>query len=101
MYLNNNEERIIGKFSKNLSKYDKSNMLLLWENGSSILAKLDTCFEDEIDCENETCEELWSFSFKAILIFKNPPVFITQSNGFLINYHNFPKEILVDGVKIN
>ena len=101
MYLNCDEEKIIGKFAKNFPKYDKENMLLLWENGSSVLAKLDTCFEDENDYENEKHEEFWSFSFTAILIFKKPPVFISENNGFLINYHNFPKEILVDGVKIN
>ena len=125
IYLNENEKKHIEKFIMIADDYkckemilkwddgnkivaiykdfidDKENMLLLWENGSSVLAKLDTCFEDENDYENEKHEEFWSFSFTAILIFKKPPVFISENNGFLINYHNFPKEILVDGVKIN
>jgi hypothetical protein len=97
MYLNENEEKIIATFCQNLDKTYGKELLLKWDEGS-IVATFDTCFEDEDD---ETDEEFYSFSFAVISKTGNPPVFITSDNYFLIDYKNFPKQILLENIKIN
>lgn len=101
--LNKYEGKIVKTFAENLDHYENEQMELIWEDGSKIVATFDTCFEDENDYEmdEEGYEEFTSFAFTAIAVSGNPPVYITEDDGFLIDYHNFPKEILVDGKKIN
>lgn len=103
IYLNENEERIIGKFIEVEDKYENNTLSLVWKNGDRVEAKYDSFIEDENDCEleDENYEEFWSFIFKKIEIEGNPPIEVTEDGYFLINYHNFPQEILVDGKKIN
>ncbi len=101
MYLNNKEEEIIGVFLGNLDHFESFEMLLKWDNGSQVKALFDTCFEDEDDDENDVeFEEYMSFMFKVISVVGEPPIEICD-NYFLINYRNFPKEIIVDSKKIN
>ncbi len=102
MYLNNKEEQILSKFLDNLELHEKERMILLWNDGSAVIAEFDTCFEDENDFEmdDEQYEEFWSFCFKAIAIKGEPPVFITEDEFFLVSYHNFPDEIIVNGINI-
>ena len=103
IYLNENEEKIIGKFIEVEDKYENNALSLVWKNGDRVEAKYDSFIEDENDCEleDENYEEFWSFIFKKIEIEGNPPIEVTEDGYFLINYHNFPQEILVDGKKIN
>lgn len=101
--LNNYESTIVGIFAENLDQYDNEIMELVWKDGSKIKAEFDTCFEDDNDLEMDEkgYEEFTSFAFNVISVSGTPPVFITEDNGFLIDYHNFPSEILVNGEKIN
>ena len=101
-YLNNNEEKIIGKFVSYPRKYDDF-LTLKWEGKGEITARFDSFMEDENEYEidDEGYEEFWSLLFDAYQVKGKPPVNIAGNNDFLINYHNFPDEILVDGKKIN
>ena len=55
MFLNENEEKIINKFSENVEIYENKEMILFWDDKNFIKANFDTCFEDEndYDCSNE------------------------------------------------
>lgn len=103
MYLNNKEEKIIATFYINIDKYEKNLMILKWDNENQITATFDTCFENDNDFDENApeYEEYTTFVFKLIEISGTPPVYVTEDRFFCIDYHNFPKEILVDGVKIN
>lgn len=103
--MNKKEKLIIGSFLKNLDEFDDETMTLVWDDGSWVIAKFDTCFEDannfDLDDDDEEFEEYISFAFKKITSSQNPPVGFEKDGGFLISYHNFPLEILVHGKKIN
>lgn len=101
--LNNHESAVVGTFAENLDQYGNEIMELIWKDGSKIKAEFDTCFEDDNDLEmdEEGYEEFTSFAFTVISVSGEPPVYITEDNGFLIDYHNFPDEILVNDEKIN
>ena len=102
--LNEKEKNIISLFLKNLDEYENEEMTLLWNNSNKVVALFDTCFEDENDYDENSSEyeEFISFSFTLISEPGNAPICVTEDNGFLINYHNFPDEILApDGKKIN
>lgn len=103
MYLNHKEEKIIGKFFEISDEFENLTLILKWNEYSQITAIYDSYIEDESDCDMDDVqyEEFWSFVFKAIDVFGVPPVCITEDNCFLINYHNFPDEIIADGKKIN
>ena len=99
MYFAKNEKAIIENFYKKLSEIGATDILLLiWETGK-IKATFDTCFDD-FDEINEN-DEFTSFVFQKIEITGTPPVEITEANFFIVNYHNFPLEILFNGIKIN
>ncbi len=101
MYLNDKEEALIDVFMGNLDEYERLPMILKWKRGGQALVRLDTCFEDEDDDEQAPdFEEYVSFIFEALSIDGNPPIDI-YDNYFIVNYRNFPNEILVDGRKIN
>lgn len=103
--LSEKEKQIIEKFLENLDKYDNKVMTLKWSNKGEVIAEFDTCFEDandfNLDDSDDKFEEYISFAFDALQISGSPPISINHHNNFLINYHNFPDEILVDGKKIN
>ena len=103
VYLNKNEEEIIDRFLGNLDEYDSQEMKLIWRDVGTITARFDTCFENdnELDESDAEYEEFESFVFEVICISGDPPVYITEDNYFCIDYHNFPDEILIDGIKIN
>ena len=102
-FLNEKEEKIIGKFLNNTNSIQGEELSLIWDDGSQVYAKYDSFIEDELDFEidEEGYEEIWSFVFKVIRADTNAPIEITEDNYFLINYRNFPKEIIVNGKKIN
>ena len=99
--LNDNEEKIIGTFGKNQCKFDDTKMTLKWKDGSEIIAIYRNYLEDDMELDDGTDEELWSFLFEVIDVNGTPPVYITEHNLFIVNYHNFPDEIIADGKKIN
>ncbi len=103
MFLNDKEEKILGNFFENLEVYGKEEMVLIWENKGIILAKFDTCFEDDNDLEenDSNYEEFFSVSFEAIKGMGDLPVTIMKGGFFLVSYHNFPDIIMVNGKKIN
>lgn len=103
IYLNENEKKHIEKFIMIADDYKCKEMILKWDDGNKIVAIYKDFIEDEndYDIENANYEEFWSFVFEFVSKVGNPDIYITSDNYFLINYHNFPKEILVDGVKIN
>ena len=103
MYLNENEEKIIGSFLGNLDEYDSQEMRLIWRDVGTITARFDTCFENdnELDESDAEYEEFESFVFEVIRISGDPPVYITEDNYFCIDYRNFPDKILVGDKKIN
>ena len=102
-FWNDKEEKIIGKFINNIDRYEEEELILKWEDGSEVHATFDTYIEDESDCdmEEEEYEEFWSFVFKGISVLGEPPIGITEDDYFMVNYLNFPKEILVGNTKIN
>lgn len=103
VYWNKNEEAIIRDFLACNRNYIGEEVLLKWNGKGSVLAEYSMLMEDENDYEmnDERYEEFWSFAFHGVQITGNPPISINRQNNFLINYHNFPDEILVDGKKIN
>ncbi len=103
MYLNSKEEKIIGKCIEVIDDYNQKEMLLKWDNTNIAYGIYDTYIEDEndFDMDSDEYEEFWSFVFKVIEVIGNPPIYVTEDKYFMINYHNFPDEILVDGKKIN
>ena len=103
MFLNEKEGTIIGSFLKNLEKFDVEEITLVWSGVGTIVARFDTCFEDENEFEeNETeYEEFTTCVFEAICISGNPPTLITEDKLFCVNYHNFPDRIMVGKQKIN
>ena len=103
MYFSEKEEKVIRTFYVNLESYARDEMVLKWDEDNYIVATFDTCFEDDNDCEmdEEGYEEFTSFVFQAEEVSGNPPVELSDEGFFLINYHNFPKEILADGKRIN
>lgn len=103
MFLNEQEEVLISRFLEHIDHYDTEEMELVWRDVGTIIAKFDTCFEDENDfAEDEPgYEEFTTFVFEVVEVSGEPPVFITEDNFFCVNYHNFPDEILVAGKKIN
>ena len=105
MFLNPHEEKIIGTFSNNCTPFYKTptTLLLRWAD-CEILAVFLEEMEDENDpdggIDDPEFEEFWSFLFRVKEVHGHPPV--EPYNGFiLVNYHNFPEEILHDGVKVN
>ncbi|MCI8332021.1 MAG: hypothetical protein HFE78_04285 [Clostridiales bacterium] len=103
MYFSDKEENIIHAFYTNIKLHQKDELILKWDEENCVVAKFDTCFDDDndLEMEEEGYEEFTSFAFTVISVSGNPPVYITGDNGFLIDYHNFPNEILADGKKIN
>lgn len=99
MHFTLNEKSIIEKFYKSLSEIGENDTLdLVWETGT-INAIFDTCFDD-FDENNEN-DEFTSFVFKGKKLEGKIPVDIGEDYLFIVNYHNFPKEILFNGKKIN
>ncbi len=103
MYLNNNEEKIIGSFMNISDEVEGEIVILKWGNESKVKGIYDSYIEDENDLEldDEKYEEFWSFVFKVVEVIGEPPVYITEDEYFCINYHNFPDEIIVGDKKIN
>ena len=103
MFLNDKESKIIATFYSNLAFYENIDMQLKWSNDFQINAKFDTCFEsdNELEINDPHYEEFTVFVFKANSVSGSPSVYITEDNYFCNNYHNFPKEIIANGKKIN
>ena len=103
MYLSEKEREIIRVFMTNLDMYIKEEMKLVWKDGSMVVARFDTCFDDDNDLEMDDpkYEEYVSFVFEVISVMGNPPVYITEDEYFCVSYHNFPDEIIADNKKIN
>ena len=103
MFLNDKEEAIIGKFLSHADDYDYEDMELTWSNGSKIVATYVSNFEDSNDKikGTEGYEEYTTFVFDVIEVIGEPPVLISEQDGFCINYHNFPEEIVKDEEKLN
>lgn len=103
MFLNDKEEKVIGKFMTCSDEYEQKPMILKWGNKTVVKAIYDSYIEDEADCEMDDSdyEEFWSFIFKVVDVSDKPPVFVTEDRYFCVNYHNFPDEIICDGKKIN
>lgn len=102
-FLNEKEEKVIGKFLNSTNSIQGKELNLIWDDGSQVHALYDSYIEDESDFEidEDGYEEFWSFVFKVIRADANAPIEITEDNYFLINYHNFPREIIADEKKIN
>lgn len=95
MYFAKQEQPIIETFYKNLSNITTKDVLeLKWKTGS-IKAIFDTCFDD-FDEESES-DEYTSFIFKVLSFEGKPPVQISDEKSFVINYHNFPESIVLEG----
>lgn len=89
-----NEKEIIGNFYSNLNEYVGRKVKLSWNSGF-IIAEYDTCFDDFAD-DNES-DEFTSFVFKVLSKNGIVPVEISEDNYCIVNYHNFPNEIIIDG----
>ena len=101
MYLNDKEKAILDVFLGNLVEFEDCEMLLKWDEENQAKALFDTCFEDEDENENDIeYEEYISFMFKKTDIKGDPPIEI-DDDYFIINYRNFPNEIIVNERKIN
>ena len=102
-FWNGREEKIIGTFINNIDNYEEQELILKWKDGSEARAIFDSYIEDESDCDmdEEGYEEFWSFVFKGVSIFGEPPISITEDDYFMVNYLNFPDEIIAGNKKIN
>lgn len=102
-FLNEKEEEVIGKFLSSINGIQGKELKLVWNDGSQVCALYDSYIEDESDYEidEDGYEEFWSFVFKVVRADTNAPIEVTEDDYFLINYRNFPKEIIIDGKKIN
>ena len=102
-FLNENEEKVISKFLNSINSIQGKELKLIWSDGSQAYALYDSYIEDESDFEmdEDGYEEFWSFVFKVIKADTIAPIEITEDGYFLVNYVNFPKEIIADGKKIN
>lgn len=102
-FLNDKEEKIIGKFLNSADGIQGKELNLIWDDGSRVCALYDSYIEDESDFEigEDGYEEFWSFVFKVVRADANAPIEVTEDDYFLINYRNFPKEIIANGKKIN
>lgn len=99
MYFSKNEKSVVEKFYKNISILNENDILsLVWENGE-IKATFDTCFDD-FDANDEN-DEYTSFVFKKVEVGNRISFDTEQSDYIIVNYHNFPREILLNGKKIN
>lgn len=103
MYLNKNEEKIIGRFMEIEDEHIGNTLILKWRKGGKVTAKYNSFIEDEsdYDMDDENYEEFWSFVFENEAVDGEVPITVTEDNYFTVNYHNFPDEIISDGVKIN
>ena len=103
MFLNEKEEAIIGTFLSVADEYCFEEMELVWNDGGKIIATYCSSYDDSNGKKKgeDGYEEYTSFVFDAIDVIGEPPVFITEQDGFCLNYHNFPDEITVEGKKIN
>ena len=103
MFLNEREEAIIGVFLSHADDYDFEEMELTWKDGSKIVATYVSNYEDSNDKRKgeEGYEEYTSFVFDVIEVEGEPPVLISEQDGFCLNYHNFPETITKDGEKLN
>ena len=99
MYFSKNEQSVIETFYRNLSKIQENDILTLIWNEGQIQAKFDTCFDDFNEEKEE--DEFTSFILKKLDLKGKPPVKITDADFFIINYHNFPKQIIFNGETIN
>jgi len=92
MILNPNEEGRFWDFLCYVHKNSKASFRFITEDNSIIHALFDTA------CESDNClpdddpnyEEYW------IMVFKN----VETNQLFEINYHNMPKEVYCDGIKV-
>lgn len=102
-FWNDKEEKIIGPFINSIDNYEEQELILKWEDGSEVRALFDSYIEDEsdYDIDEEEYEEFWSFVFKGVSVSGEPPICITEDDYFMVNYLNFPKEIMVGEQKIN
>ena len=103
MFLNDKEEAIIGTFLSNADEYEFDDMELVWDNGSKIIANYVSNYENSNDEKKDSpdYEEFTTIVFDAIVVIGEPPVMISEQDGFCLSYHNFPSLITVDGNKIN
>ncbi len=103
MYFSKKEKEIIRTFYRHLDTCDMHTMYLTWNRVGAVTAVFDTCFENDnaLDMDDKDYEEFISFIFKAIKVSGTPPIHVSEDGYFLLNYHNFPDEIFVDGKKIN
>ncbi len=93
------EKNIVTAFYQELDKLSGNEELILkWETGK-VLCKFITCFDD-FDDENED-DEFTSFVFRCDNLEGQPPIEFGDDNEFVINYHNFPIEITIDGKLIS
>ena len=102
IYLNPNEQPIIEKLVQICEPYRGQIFTLKWQTGS-YTAKFLCMIEDltdELDDDDPAFEEYWSFWFEVLEVHGHPPV-EPFHGSLLVNYHNFPEEILHAGVKVN
>lgn len=97
LYLNSNEEAIIGSFIEKEVDYIGKTVMLSWDKENIAVAVYDSFIEDEngLDLDDNDYEEYWSFVFKIITIVGNPPIDITEDGFFSVNYHTFPQSIVI------
>ena len=98
LYLNDNEEKVIGSFVEVEANFTNKILRLIWNNGSEVVAKYDSFIEDENegDFETDEYEEYWSFVFLAIVPQTGAPIDVSDDGFFAINYHNFPQKIVCE-----
>ena len=103
MYITDKENSIIKPFSRYLSNdiFTKEKFLLVWKNGTKILATFDTTDEDDngLEPDDPNYEEYTSFimDIKEIINFDVRDGInleeIKKYKAIIISYHNFPCEI--------
>lgn len=98
LYLDNEEEKVIGAFMEIESNFANKILRLIWNDGIEVVAKYDSFIEDENenDFNSMEYEEYWSFVFVAIDIPQKAPIDLSDDGLFTINYLNFPEKILCE-----
>lgn len=96
LYLNDEEEKVIGAFMEIESNFANKILRLIWNDGIEVVAKYDSFIEDENEnnFDSEEYEEYWSFVFLSTTPSIGAPIDLSDDGFFTINYLNFPETIL-------
>ena len=93
MWLNNNEEKIYGPFSKYIENNEDKKFKFVYDDGVELIVEFETEYESDngLELSEEGYEEYWESAFKIIDVVKDDKNIYEVGKYVLVNYHNVPK----------